>query len=293
MSVFSILIWVTLLIRRISAAAAEANVAPTVYVQNTAECVEGSMADITSVRIDDEDYDQHHLSKIAVNITVTHGQLYLPFRTGLYFVYGNIVGPDSRFEVIGKLSDVRKSFSHIKYLAGPDFYGEDLLQLTVFDMHMQSRSGDPGGHDLALLPDHPPLTASTVISVLPDNDAPTITASARFLTCDQQQVEADGSPAISSSSFSAVLSDSDLITPELYQNSQFQLSLTTRFGTLRLPGSRCDATAYTCTVVDTLPNLNKLTAKITYTPDAGYNKFKGSERIGKDSVCHQCFDQRS
>lgn len=278
---FGVLIWAAWLIRSISADAAETNVAPTVWVQSTAECVEGLSTDITSVRIDDEDYDQHHLSKIAVNITVTHGQLYLPFRTGLYFVYGNIAGPDSRFEVIGKLSDVRRSFSHIKYLAGPDFYGEETLQLTVFDMHMQSRPGDPDGHDLALLPDHPAAAASTVIRVLPDNDAPVITATARYLTCDQQQVEADGSPAVSSSSFSAVLSDSDLITPELYQNSKFQLSLTTRFGTLRLPGGRCDPTAYTCTVVDTLPNLNKLTTKITYTPDAGYNKYKGSERIGK------------
>jgi hypothetical protein len=264
------------------------NTPPTLYVQSTAECPEGLSIDIKSVRIDDADAHQYTQPKLAVNLTVSHGQIYLPFRTGLYFVYGNIAGPDSRFEIIGKLADVKKSLSLIKYLADADFNGKATLEITAFDMHLQSRSGDSSVNDLALLPDHPAVMATTVITVLPDNDAPTISASARYLTCDQQQVEADGTPAISTASFRAVLADGDLITPELQQNTKFQLSLTTRFGTLRLPGKGCDFDGYTCTVIDTLPNLNKLTSKITYVPNAGYNKFQGSERIGEFNLGTAC-----
>jgi hypothetical protein len=209
------------------------NTPPTLYVQSTAECPEGLSIDIKSVRVDDADAHQYTQPKLAVNLTVSHGQIYLPFRTGLYFVYGNIAGPDSRFEIIGKLADVKKSLSLIKYLADADFNGEATLEITAFDMHLQSRSGDSSANDLALLPDHPAVMTTAVITVLPDNDAPTISASARYLTCDQQQVEADGTPAISTASFRAVLADGDLITPELQQNTKFQLSLTTRFGTLQ------------------------------------------------------------
>jgi hypothetical protein len=263
------------------------NLPPTLYVQATAECIEGLSTDINSVRIDDADASKFLQPKIAVNISVVHGQIYLPIRTGLFFAYGDIVGPDSRFELIGKLADIQKSLSHIKYLADANYYGEDTLQLTAVDMHLQSRSGSTEdvlhlpADDLALLPDHQVVTATTIITVLPENDAPTISATARFLTCDQQQVEADGTPAISSASFSAVLADADLVTAEQALQTQFTLSLTTRFGKLRLAGRGCDPNAYTCTVTDTLANLNKLTARVTYAPDAGYNKFAGSERIGK------------
>ena len=263
-----------------------ANSPPTLYVQRIAECVEGSSIDISTIRIDDVDVNQFTQTRIAVNISVIHGHIYLPLRSGLFFNYGNIVGPDSRFEIIGKLSDIQKSLSHVRYLADPNYYGEDKLELSVVDMHLQNKfNGDDAQNsqsgDLALLPDHSPVTAFTTITVLPENDAPVVSVSMRFLTCDQQQVQDDGTPALSTASFSATLSDADILTGTQMESTKFQLSLTTRFGSLRLSAPGCDAASRTCTLVDTLDNLNKVTTKVTYTPDAGYNKFLGNERIGK------------
>jgi len=262
--------------------AAEANQAPTLYIQSTVSCLEGGSVDINTARIEDSDGSLFHQTKIAVNVSVQHGQLYLPLRSGLFFTYGNMVGTDSRYEIIGRLSDIQKAVSVIKYLADPDFNGDDTLILSVVDMHLQTRPGaDPSGK-LELLADHAPTTASTVISVLPVNDIPVIATSARFLTCDQQQVEDDGTPAISTASFSAKLSDADVRTPAQMLASKFQLSLSSRYGTLRTFNKGCQVPSYSCVVTGTLDELNTLAEKITYTPDANYNKFLGSERIGKN-----------
>lgn len=138
--------------------------------------------------------------------------------------------------------------------------------------HLQLRPGaDPNGK-FERLADHAPTTASTIISVQPVNNISVIATSVRFLTYDQQQVEEDGTPAISSASFSAKLSDADVRTFEQMLASKFQLSLTSRYG--------CQVPSYSCVVIGTLDELNTLAEKVTYIPDAKYNKFLGSERIG-------------
>jgi hypothetical protein len=257
------------------------NLPPSLYVQSSVTCLEGGSVDINTARIEDSDNSQFLQSKIAVNISIEHGQLYLPIRTGLFFNYGNMVGTDSRFEIIGRLSDIQKALSVIKYLADADFNGEDTLQITAFDMHLQTRPGSDSPK-LELRADHAPVTVSTVIVVEPVNDVPVIAASARFLTCDQQQTNSDGTPAVSTASFSAKLSDADVRTPAQMVSSKFQLNLSSRFGTLRSAAiTACNAPSYSCTLVGTLDELNAVLEKVTYAPDAGYNKYQGSERIGE------------
>lgn len=257
------------------------NVPPSLYIQDKVECLEGATININTARLEDVDASQFQQSKMAVNISVQHGQIFLPLRTGLFFVYGNIIGPDSRYELIGRLSDVQRSLSQIKYLANPDYYGVDVLQLTAVDMHMQPKPNSaPGESELALHPDHAPVSASTEITVLAVNDAPVITTSTRFLTCDQQQVEPDGTPAISTASFSATLSDVDMLTEAQEQDTVFQLSIKATYGKLTLQSAQCERLTYNCLLTGNLAVLNAAMSSVKYTPDAAYNKFNGPERIG-------------
>lgn len=262
-----------------STKAAEVNLPPTLYVQSRVFCMEGGNVDINTARIGDHDASQFLQPKIAVNVSVLHGQLYLPVRSGLFFVHGNMVGTDSRFEIIGRLPDIQKAISVIKYLADVDFNGDDILTISATDMHLQTRPGAELGAKLELLADHAPVSVSTTITVEPVNDAPVIVASARFLTCDQQRVNDDGTPSLSTASFSATFSDADVRTPEQMLSTKFQLNLSTRYGTLRSAARGCDQSTYSCTVTGTLEELNQLAQKVTYTPDAQYNKYLGSERI--------------
>lgn len=262
-----------------STKAAEVNLPPTLYVQSRVSCTEGGSVDINTARIDDTDASQFLQPKIAINISVLHGQLYLPVRSGLFFVHGNMVGTDNRFELLGRLPDIQKAISVIKYLADADYNGDDILTISATDMHLQTRPGTAEHSKLELLADHAPVSVSTTITVEPVDDTPVITASARFLTCDQQQVNADGTPAISTASFSAIFSDADVGTPEQMLETKFQLNLSTRYGTLRSAARGCDQSTYSCTVTGTLDELNVLAQKVTYTPDAQYNKYLGSERI--------------
>ncbi|KAJ1429667.1 hypothetical protein B484DRAFT_57752 [Ochromonadaceae sp. CCMP2298] len=140
----------------------------TVYVQPSLTCQEGGTADLLSIRVGDT---QSPTTKLQVNISVTHGQLYLPHRAGLYLQQGK-VGADARFEIIGVLSDVQRALSSIKYLADADYVGADAIQLSVSGV-----SGVSGGVTA--------VQASCEVDIEAVNDPPVLTLSAQFLLCDQ------------------------------------------------------------------------------------------------------------
>ena len=291
---------IILLIMMTSASVA-ANLAPTLYVQSNIDCLEGGSVDINTVRVDDADANQFLQPKMAVNVTVQHGQIYLPIRSGLFIVRGNMVGPDARYELIGRLGDIQKCLSHIKYLADKDYVGVDLLTIAAFDMHLQTNPLAPEGDmhaPLTLLADHVPVVATTAINLLPINDAPVIATSQRFLTCDEQLAASGGdgtgaSGAIDGSGNTVppsqmhsvelivALTDPDTQTDEQLLQDIFQLSVSSRYGKLHLASSQCEEQTYSCTIMDTLPALNAAVQRLTYAPDVGYNKFNGNERIGE------------
>jgi hypothetical protein len=326
------------------------NIAPTVYVKPTAECLEGHTVDINTIRIDDVDAGLYLQPKMAVNISVSHGMLYFPLRNGLFFLQGSIVGPGNKFSVIGRLADVQRSFSNVKYVADVDYVGDADLEISVFDMHLQPLEDDGNNENnnnnnnnfnndlgvdeskLKLQADHAPVTAHAVITVLPVNDAPVIAASQRYLTCDERSPSPSSSsaeeqeialataaadvgeaPLQLSAALAVTLRDADIQTDEQEQSALFRLSVSARYGSLTLEGidvSQCLVTgsgdvdsifssssasqlvsgtlaalnvaadAHRCVLQGTLSELNRAVSLVVYTPDVGYNKYMGSERIG-------------
>ena len=263
-----------------------ANVPPTLYIQSSVDCLEGGSVEINTLRADDADASQFLQSKIAVNITVQYGQIYLPIRAGLFFLHGKMSGSDSRYEIIGKLSDIQKSLSQVKYVADADFVGEDLLTVTAFDMHLQPKS--EGSPTLALLADHAPVSAVAEITVRPVNDAPVLRTSTPFLTCPEQPSVVNnplllsgssGTSIVSSVSMSATVVDVDVRTAEQAKNDLFSLSVSVIFGKLTMNIAGCDGSTNACAITDTLSAVNSALSNIKYTPDVAYNKFGGSERI--------------
>ncbi|NLX56285.1 MAG: hypothetical protein GXY58_14345, partial [Planctomycetaceae bacterium] len=235
-----------------------ANDAPVLTLPGTQSATEDTAKQISGIRIADADAGS---GQLLVTMTVAHGRLTLPQRTGLAFTVGDGVS-DQALTFTGTLADLNAALASVQYLGHTNYSGADTLRITVDD---QGNSGTGG-----------PLsdTGTVPITVAPVNDPPVLTVPGA------QTVNEDSSLSIRRVN----VADPDATTNPVRMTISAEhgtLSLARTFGLNFLVGDGTNDT--TMTFTSSQVYINAALVQIIYRPAPNYS--------GSDAVSISVDDQ--
>jgi len=254
-----------IIVQAAAVGAANNNISPSLVLPATVSCIEDGFVHVSPILIDDTDAAEHFQSRLAVNVTTTHGKVSFPSLIGVRVKQGGGApgsggtSADTAFSLEGTLANIQKAFSGMLYHApsSGELHPSDEVHISVVDMHQVLGTW---------VLDHAPLLRTAAVSIVNKQSIPMLAAPDR-VTCDSSETK---SVAVSVSYGGADAA-----------SREFSVTLTALHGSLALASGACSVTAAKkCEYKATLTDVNAALAGLAYTSDDARSTWlTGLERV--------------